>query len=209
MELISQTRYSHIDSLATVGYVITDHLVEYLNSSVDYKVVNTWGYGDVKQKDKLDGMMGHLLRNEVDMGGLLTSFFYPFRYLIGNADNVFFFDYYYFEGTIMFMIPERVHHIEFLSMINPTRGIFIFRTPPLSYISNIYYLPFAKIVWFCLIALVIISTYLIYLTFKVTKENGLNPSDYFLFAIGTVCQMGSHLKLKHPSGRIATVDIPF
>lgn len=61
--------YAHIDSLAKTGYVITNRLVEYLNSSVEYKVVNTWGYGDVKKKEKLEGMMGHLLRNEVDMGG--------------------------------------------------------------------------------------------------------------------------------------------
>lgn len=107
------------------------------------------------------------------------------------------------------MTPERVDHIEFLSMINPTRGTFIFRAPPLSYISNIYYLPFADFVWYCVIALVIISTFLIYLTFKITKENDLNPSDYFLFATSTVCQMGSHLKPKRSSGKIATVNIPF
>lgn len=103
------------------------------------------------------------------------------------------------------MTPERVDHIEFLSMINPTRGTFIFRAPPLSYISNIYYLPFAEIVWYCVIALVIISTFLIYLTFKITKENSLNHSDYFLFAISTVCQMGSHLNPKRSSGKIAMV----
>lgn len=107
------------------------------------------------------------------------------------------------------MTPERVDHIEFLSMINPTHASFIFRAPPLSHISNIYYLPFAEIVWYCVIALVIISTLFIYLTFKITKENDLNPSDYFLFATSTVCQMGNHLNPKRSSGKIATVDISF
>lgn len=63
------SRYAHIDSLAKTGYVITNRLVKFLNSNVDYKVVNTWGYGDVKRKDKLEGMIGDLLRKEVDMGG--------------------------------------------------------------------------------------------------------------------------------------------
>lgn len=65
--------YAHIDSISKAGYVITNRLVEFVNSIVEYKVVNTWGYGDMKNKEKLDGMMGHLVRKEVDIAG--ESFF--------------------------------------------------------------------------------------------------------------------------------------
>lgn len=108
------------------------------------------------------------------------------------------------------MTPERVAHVEFLSVIIPTRAFFVFRAPPLSYVSNIYYLPFAGIVWLCTMVLVFLSTFLIYLTFRFSQEKKQQfmITDFMLFAIGTVCQMGSHLHPKRLSGKLTMVKLP-
>lgn len=105
------------------------------------------------------------------------------------------------------MTPERVDHVEFLSVIIPTRPFFVFRAPPLSYVSNIYYLPFVGIVWLCTIVLVFLSTFLIYLTFRFSreKEQSFRITDFMLLAIGTVCQMGTHLSPKRLSGKMTMV----
>lgn len=105
------------------------------------------------------------------------------------------------------MTEERVEYVEYLSMIIPTGPGFIFRAPPLSYVSNIYYLPFAGIVWICTIALVVLCTLLIYLTFRCSKERDrhLILTDYLLYAVSTICQMGSQLTPKRSSGKLATV----
>lgn len=71
-ESISQLddlRYAHIDFPAKLSYAITSRLIEAVNASVEYNFVNTWGYGDMRYPKKLKGMMGHLVRGEIDVGG--------------------------------------------------------------------------------------------------------------------------------------------
>lgn len=113
-------------------------------------------------------------------------------------------------GTILFMTPERVPTMEFISMVCDTKGAFIFRAPPLSYVSNIYYLPFAGIVWGCSVLLVIIGATIVYSTYVLpTCNRRYNPtavSEVILLAVGAVCQMGTHLAPKLISGRISTVS---
>lgn len=106
------------------------------------------------------------------------------------------------------MTMDRLPYLEYLSVTLPTRGAFLFRAPPLSYVSNIYYLPFDSIVWICAIFLVVVCTTTIYVTYRLTqmKNKNLTASDFMLFAISTVCQMGTHLFPKKSSGRIATVN---
>lgn len=112
-------------------------------------------------------------------------------------------------GAVLFITPERVPHIEYLSVTLPSRGAFVFRAPQLSHISNIYYLPFSGMVWICGILLVIVCTVLVYMTNQFTRENDQNliSSDFLLFAISTVCQMGSDLIPKRMAGKIATVNL--
>lgn len=107
----------------------------------------------------------------------------------------------------MFMTPERLPYLDYLSMILPTQGVFVFRAPPLSYVSNIYYLPFVGMVWICSGVLVILATILVFLTFRFPREKD-QPfifSDFVLYAVSTICQMGSSLSPKRASGRIAMV----
>lgn len=204
---IVRWRYANVDSLFKTGYLITSRLVRSLNASVEYKIVNTWGYGDIRYKDKLTGMMGHLLRKEVDIAGKFLINLLCFVWW--SKDNLQY-QLSIILGTVLFMTPERVAHIEFLSVIIPTRAFFVFRAPPLSYVSNIYYLPFTGIVWLCTIVLVFLSTFLIFLTFHFSqkKKQHFIITDFMLFAIGTVCQMGTHLSPKRLSGKLTMVKFP-
>lgn len=102
--------------------------------------------------------------------------------------------------------------LEYVSMVTPTVTKFIFRAPPLSFVTNIYYLPFDANVWFSLVALVIISCSVIYITYRIS--NARNPqveqlriSDIALFGISAICQMGTHREPKYMSGKISTVTL--
>lgn len=107
------------------------------------------------------------------------------------------------------MTAERIPQMEFITSV-ATSAAFIFRAPPLSYVSNIYYLPFAGIVWGCVILLVIIGATIVYSTFALPKCNKnyytTAVSEVVLLAAGTVSQMGTHLPPKMLSGKISTVS---
>lgn len=109
----------------------------------------------------------------------------------------------------MFMTIERIPLIEYLAVILPTKAVFIFRQPPLSYVSNIYYLPFHSSVWFAIILLIVLSTFLVHLTYRYSMQDAyrrLTISDFFLYAINTICQMGSAIRPHKLSGKIASVS---
>lgn len=107
----------------------------------------------------------------------------------------------------MFITADRLPYVEFLTETLEVTLSFLFRAPPLSYVSNIYYLPFSTVVWICAIALVIVCTILVYIVYKFSKEDNSNlrTSDFVLFGMSTVCQMGSQMIPKTTSGKIATV----
>lgn len=95
-------------------------------------------------------------------------------------------------------------------MTIPSAIAFILRAPPISYVSNIYYLPFTGVVWMCSISLVILCTSVIAITFKLHWAHDgtaryLNLTDYILFAIASSCQMGSEIMSKILSARISMV----
>ncbi|XP_055295195.1 uncharacterized protein LOC129564968 [Sitodiplosis mosellana] len=143
---------------------------------VDYQ--RTYGYIDPKT-GQISGMAGRLQRKEVDIG-----------------------------ATIIFITSDRVEYLEYLSMAFSTEFAFILRSPPISYVSNIYYLPFTGVVWICSILLVILCTLVIALTLKfhVMPDEGtenMTISDYILFAVSSICQMGSEYLTKVLSTRIS------
>lgn len=91
---------------------------------------------------------------------------------------------------------------------------FIMRAPPISYVSNIYYLPFDGIVWICSISMIILCTAVIAVTLKFHMERdtagmeNMTTSDFILFSIAATCQMGSNLLTNLLSARISIVSIP-
>lgn len=110
----------------------------------------------------------------------------------------------------MFFSIDRIGIVEYLTMEIHGVGTFILRSPPISYVSNIYYLPFTVGVWACSISLVILCTAVIAITLKFHRQSGVDAnnmklSDYFLFAIASTCQMGANILTKVSSTRIAMV----
>lgn len=61
-----------------MGYVITNLLAESLNAFVTYDFVKTWGYGDLRKPTNLTGLMGRLVRSEIDVAGITEILFQMF-----------------------------------------------------------------------------------------------------------------------------------
>ncbi|KAJ6643760.1 Ionotropic receptor 75a [Pseudolycoriella hygida] len=65
-------RDKHIDTITKVCYILTNHLISFLNASVRYSIVPSWGYMDAD--GEWSGMIGQLVKNEADLGA--TSLFF-------------------------------------------------------------------------------------------------------------------------------------
>lgn len=173
-----------VDSPSKASYLICAHLIDSVNGTGNFSVERTWGYKNPKTGE-YDGMTGQLMRKEADIG-----------------------------GTVIFMIPSRLKHMEFISVIADTRSEFVFRAPPLTYTSNIYYYPFVGIVWIVSICFLFGGSVIIYFTYAIPPSDQANESsdsfsDVFLLAAGLVSQMGTHLSPRKISGQIATVMLSY
>lgn len=122
--LFSETQ---IDPLSKVNYIFTEFLMTYLNATANYSIVSTWGYKD-DQTHEWSGMVGHLVRNEAELG-----------------------------ASPLFMTDDRIPIIQYILSPTKTGSRFIFRSPKLSYTDNVFLLPFDTFVWICLIVLVVIT----------------------------------------------------
>lgn len=183
---LTDYRNPHIDSLSRVCYVLISTLTDMLNATQRLKFVDTWGYIDPVTK-RINGMLGDILSRR----SLIT-------------------------GTSLFIVPERVAMYEYIAMLTPTRIEFIFRAPPLSYVSNIYALPFSGTVWLASAGIVAVSCVCIYTAMcrqqakgvrRVQSERSVRPSDVVLLGVGAICQMGSTLEARQLSGKVSTVSI--
>lgn len=83
----------------------------------------------------VSGMVGQLIRNEVEIG-----------------------------ATPLFMTADRVALIQYIARPSSARSRFLFRAPKLSYTDNVYVLPFDSFVWLCLVALVLFTAFMLALT---------------------------------------------
>lgn len=196
-------RNKDLDSLTKTSYNIINCMLGAMNSSGNFTFRNTWGYLD-KKTNKINGMMGDILYNNTDIGGNNDNI----RRIITVGYGS------YVIGTSCFITDERIGVYEFITMLTPTKTKFIFRAPTLSFVTNIYYLPFQAHVWISLVALVIISCSVIYYTYRVSNMRShslevLRPSDMLLFGISSICQMGTHREPKYFSGKVATVFMLF
>lgn len=112
---------------------------------------------------------------------------------------------------------ERVEMMDFIWDPVKTKVLFIFREPPLSYVENVYTLPFDIKVWKLFGALLLIVAVFFYFIAKWENKiiDGkhdntiLRPSitDIILLEIGAVCQQGAEVESKTVSGRILTIFI--
>ncbi len=65
-------RDKHIDTITKVCFILTNHLISYLNATISYSTVSSWGYLDAD--GEWSGMIGQLVKNEADLGA--TSLFF-------------------------------------------------------------------------------------------------------------------------------------
>ncbi|XP_055308680.1 uncharacterized protein LOC129572693 [Sitodiplosis mosellana] len=120
-------------------------------------VHRTWGYKD-KKTGRITGLYGQLQRKEADIG-----------------------------GTIIFMTADRIDYLDYLSMTIPSSIAFVLRSPPISYVSNIYYLPFTGVVWICSISLVILCTIIIAFVLKFSWPRDESTEHRELRLRQTIC----------------------
>lgn len=62
-----------------------------------------------------------------------------------------------FSGTALFITADRVAIIDYIAMTTKTRSKFVFREPKLSYVTNVFVLPFDRYVWVSTVVLVVIT----------------------------------------------------
>lgn len=194
------------DFASKVSYCITNLLIESVNASVSYEYVNTWGYGNLSQPDKLKGLVGALVRNEIDIGG---NFSFKNKTKAEKYKHQRKFE---FLGTVLFITADRLPYIEYLSETIKVHMAFVFRPPPLSQVSNIYGLPFNTTLWICVLFMFMLCTTIIgiiYFFSKQKNDGNFYKSDLILLAIATMCQMGGQIIPKTASAKIAMVKITF
>lgn len=168
-------RQKHVDTITKQNYFLTKYVAQYLNATVQFSYVDSWGYRN-PETGRFNGMIGELQSDRADIG-----------------------------GTALFLTSDRIKEIDYLSMTTPTRAKFIFRSPKLSVTDNVFMLPFSISVWICIISfvclsavllLIIISVELRYTNIRYTGEIRLKLLDTLMNMFGTSCQQGSYLEPK-------------
>ncbi|XP_053674588.1 ionotropic receptor 75a-like [Anopheles nili] len=183
----------HIDTITKVNYILTNYLVAYLGARVNYSRVSTWGYYN-SSTGMWDGMIGELVHNTADLG-----------------------------ASPLFFTTDRIAVIEYIAMTSETRSKFIFRSPKLSYTDNVFVLPFDDKVWCCVIAVIVVSAFLLLVTlwveWKIKSRSGNKPTqtpadgsvmpvslrDTLLMMYGASCQQGSSVLPRSFSARTITM----
>ncbi|XP_033608435.1 uncharacterized protein LOC111867100 [Cryptotermes secundus] len=120
------------------------------------------------------GLSGYLQRSEVDIG-----------------------------TTGMFVTKERLPFVRYIASTSVTKNAFIFRQPPLSFIMNIFTLPFSRSVWMASVAFVVVAGSALYLTVQYEERSDrVTGSDITLLSLGAVCQQGTTLETGGVPARI-------
>nr|AMM70653.1 ionotropic receptor 75p2 [Heliconius melpomene rosina] len=113
-------------------------------------------------------------------------------------------------GTNCVANTERLSVVVFTDSIAKFQVKFIFRQPPLSYVANIFTLPFSVNVWIALVLSIVGSTFTILLASKwEAVKIGTNPTqldgsigDAMLLTMSALSQQGCYKEPKKLSGRI-------
>nr|XP_015835109.1 PREDICTED: glutamate receptor ionotropic, delta-2 isoform X2 [Tribolium castaneum] len=148
-------------------------------------------WGYKDNKSQWSGMIGELTRNEADIG-----------------------------GTALFLTSDRIRVIDYIAMTTPTRSKFIFRQPKLSYVANVFTLPFDASVWASVCGLLVIIAGLLYVVVRwewkkkdyvqVVNESNITEIhnswlDVVFITFGALCQQGSSSVPFSIPGRITLI----
>ncbi|XP_059057910.1 ionotropic receptor 75a-like [Achroia grisella] len=110
-------------------------------------------------------------------------------------------------GTIAFFNKQRLDVIDYIAMVLSTGVRFVFRDPPLPYISNIFTLPFTRDVWLAIFVCILGCALFLYITSKweATMSTDHYQMDVLILIIGAVLQQGSTLEPRYAPGRTVTL----
>ncbi|KAJ2948694.1 hypothetical protein O0L34_g7950 [Tuta absoluta] len=115
-------------------------------------------------------------------------------------------------GTLTIFTQERMQVVDYIAMVGSTSVRFVFREPPLAYISNIFALPFTGAVWLAILVCVLGCSVVLYITSKWEASMGMHPlqldgswADVLILAIGAVLQQGCTLEPRYAAGRCVTL----
>lgn len=123
------------------------------------------------------------------------------------------------SGNSVFVTLDRLDVVDFIAATSHTDIKFIFKAPPLSYVSNVFTLPFEIDIWLCTYAIVVVLFGVLYLVVwwewydPIFRSNIkdmsdiLRPkvSDVLMAEVGCITQQGSDKEPKSISGRLVTI----
>lgn len=101
-------------------------------------------------------------------------------------------------GSSPYFTAERFQVVDFIKMQNPLEIKFIMKKPPLSYMYNLYTLPFQSNVWKALLIVVLLFYAAMYVIMNwetrkiqpIACRATFTPSDVSLIMCEAVCQQG-------------------
>nr|ARO70295.1 antennal ionotropic receptor 75p-3 [Dendrolimus punctatus] len=102
--------------------------------------------------------------------------------------------------------------VDYIAMVGSTAVRFVFREPPLAYISNIFTLPFTGNVWLAILICVVGCAVFLYFTSKWEASMSMHPlqldgswADVLILIIGAVLQQGCTQEPRYAAGRCVTL----
>ncbi|XP_075981198.1 ionotropic receptor 75a-like isoform X1 [Anticarsia gemmatalis] len=115
-------------------------------------------------------------------------------------------------GTLTIFTQDRMKVVDYIAMVGSTAVRFVFREPPLSYISNIFALPFSGTVWLAILVCVLGCSVFLYIASKWEASMSMHPlqldgswADILILIIGAVLQQGCTLEPRYAAGRCVTL----
>nr|QEI46872.1 ionotropic receptor 75p.2 [Galleria mellonella] len=112
-------------------------------------------------------------------------------------------------GTNCVVFIDRMEVVAYTDTVAPMRMRFVFRQPPLSYVSNIFSLPFSRNVWIAIAVCSVACTATFYLTSKWELKFETNPTqldgsigDALLLTMSAVTQQGCYIEPRRMPGRV-------
>ncbi|CAH0590513.1 unnamed protein product [Chrysodeixis includens] len=146
------------------------------------RLIFTHTWGYKDKNGQWQGIVDHLLKKEADL------------------------------GTLTIFTQERMMAVDYIAMVGSTAVRFVFREPPLSYISNIFTLPFSGAVWLAIFICIVGCSIFLYIASKWEASMGMHPlqldgswADVLILIIGAVLQQGCTLEPRYGAGRCVTL----
>uniref|UniRef100_A0A6P7FYA2 Glutamate receptor 1-like n=1 Tax=Diabrotica virgifera virgifera TaxID=50390 RepID=A0A6P7FYA2_DIAVI len=124
------------------------------------------------------------------------------------------------SGNVLFMYVDRIDVVDYIIYCCHSCLRFIYKAPPLSYVSNLFKLPFTSDVWYSCIGLIVIISITAYIiatwevtnpVFKDSEQHNniakLQPAwfDIIMMQLGAITQQGAEAEPKSSSGRMVFV----